>query len=89
MVLEHAGVKHGRGPVGLVQGRPLGQRSHDTRGDALPGQTEGGRGEKKEREVRGKERGKKKTKIKKHMLEDNNGVRKSLSVTTTTSSYHQ
>jgi len=43
LVLEHAGVKHGRGPVGLLQGCPLGHGSHDTRGDTLPSQTEGGR----------------------------------------------
>lgn len=38
LVLEHAGVKHGSGPVSFLQGCPLGQGSHDAGGDALPSQ---------------------------------------------------
>ncbi len=56
LVLEHAGVKHGRGPVGLLQGCPLGQGSHDIRGDALPSQTEGGQWERKKKKKKKVER---------------------------------
>lgn len=75
LVLEHAGVKHGSGPIGFLQGCPLGQRSHETRGDALPSQKEGGprpkkkkKADREEKEVCGRrkedvlERSKKKTK---------------------------
>lgn len=41
LVLEHAGVKHGSGPVSFLQGCPLGQGSHDAGGDALPSQKKG------------------------------------------------
>lgn len=44
LVLEHAGVKHGSGPVSFLQGCPLGQGSHDAGGDALPSQKKGGGG---------------------------------------------
>lgn len=41
LVLKHAGVKHGSGPVSFLQGCPLGQGSHDAGGEALPSQKKG------------------------------------------------
>lgn len=55
LVLEHAGVKHGSGPVSFLQGCPLGQGSHDAGGDALPSQ--------KKREGGISARGKKSTEV--------------------------
>lgn len=63
MVLEHAGVKHGRGPIGLLQGCPLGQGGHDTGGDALPSQRE-------KENKKGEKKKKKKTDKRKRKRED-------------------